>query len=442
MVDEDREAGFWRRDPVEPRGSDLDRTRAETANATTELGLQGHARTVPESDRRQNDARMHSLFVIDSLTPGGTETPLAAMAPHASPRARPRVLFVLTSTNRRGAEIEGLGVADGLRLRGLDVHAAALALGANKGQLPVRVLGPSARSLRTLRALRREARSVDVVVAYGSSTLPACAIALFGARVPFVYRSIGDPGQWVRGRLHRARTALLMRRAVHVAALWPGAADSIRRLYRLPDKRVSVVTNARDSRELRPATTHERTAARTQFGIDPDAPCVAVIGALSEEKQLDVALHAIARVPVLQVLIAGEGPRRHTLESLAEAILAGRYRFLGAVDDIGAVLHAVDAIVLTSRTEGLPGALIEGGLCGIAAVSTDVGGVCEIVEDGVTGRLVPIGDIAATAEALAAVLERSVEMGTAARLRCAQRFDTERALDQWEALLRGLAAPR
>ena len=362
--------------------------------------------------------------------------------PHVRPCVQPRVLFVLTSTNRRGAEIEGLGVADGLRERGLDVHAAALAVGAHKGQLPVRVLGPSARSLQTLRALRREARSVDVVVAYGSSTLPACAIALIGTRVPFVYRSIGDPGQWVRGGLHRARTASLMRRAVHVAALWPGAADSIRRLYRLPADRVSVVTNARDSYALRPATADERAAARTQFGIDGDAPCVAIIGALSEEKQLDVALQAIAHMPGLQVLIAGEGPRRHALESLAETILAGRYRFLGAVNDIGAVLHAVDAIVLTSRTEGLPGALIEAGLCGIPAVSTDVGGVREIVEDGETGRLVPIGDVAATAAALAAVLERGVEMGTAARLRCAQRFDTERALDQWEALLRGLAPPR
>ena len=367
---------------------------------------------------------------------------MTAPPPGAQPHGQPRVLFVLTSTNRRGAEIEGLGVADGLRRRGLDVHAAALAAGTHKGQLSVRVLGPSARSLQTLRLLRREARSVDVVVAYGSSTLPACAIALLGTGVPFVYRSIGDPGQWVRGRLHRARTALLMRRTTHVAALWPGAADSIRRLYRLPAERVSVVTNARDSRALRPATADERAAARTQFGIDGDAQCVALIGALSEEKQLDVALQAIAHVPGLQVLIAGDGPRRHALESLAEAILAGRYRFLGAVEDIGTVLHAVEAIVLTSRTEGLPGALIEAGLCGIPAVSTDVGGVREIVEDGATGRLVPIGDIAATAAAVTAVLERRIEIGTAARLRCAERFDTARALDQWEALLRGLAPPR
>ena len=106
---------------------------------------------------------------------------------------RTRALFVVSSTNRRGAEIQAMTIATGLATRGFDIRTAALTAGTHGDQLDVPTLGPTARSLPTLRALRRGAHDVDVVVAYGSSTLPACALALFGTGVPFVYRNIGDP---------------------------------------------------------------------------------------------------------------------------------------------------------------------------------------------------------------------------------------------------------
>ena len=96
--------------------------------------------------------------------------------------SRLNVLIVVTSTDRRGAEVEGSQLAEELRVRGHVAKCVALAPGQSSG-LAVEALGPTARSPRTLRALRRRAHSSDVVVAYGSSTLPACAIALLGARV-------------------------------------------------------------------------------------------------------------------------------------------------------------------------------------------------------------------------------------------------------------------
>ena len=90
--------------------------------------------------------------------------------------------------------------------------------------LPMTVLGRRRLGLSTLRRLRQAAHGVDVVIAYGSSTLPACVIALASSSTPFVYRNISDPGYWVRNRLHRAVTGFQYRRAAMVVALWPGAA--------------------------------------------------------------------------------------------------------------------------------------------------------------------------------------------------------------------------
>ena len=358
------------------------------------------------------------------------------MTPKAN---RPRVLVVVSTTKRRGAETEGMNTADGLRTRGFPVELAALHPGDHSEQLPITTLGPTPLSPATLRALRAAAKRADIVIAYGSSTLPACAIALLGTRIPFVYRSIGDPGQWVRGRAHQERTGLLMRRARHVAAIWPAAADSIHRLYRVPSTRLSVIPNARDAEYFQPPDPAQRRAAREQFDVRQDGNCIALVGALADEKQLDLALRAVAPVPEAVVLVAGDGPNRAALETLAHALLPGRVRFLGTVADVRPILHAADAIVLTSRTEGLPGALIEAGLCGVPAVAVDVGGVGEIVIDGRTGRLLPTPDVEAITQAIVDVLARRAELGAEARIVCAQRFDTASTLDHWEHLLTTIA---
>ena len=349
---------------------------------------------------------------------------------------RPRALFVLSSTNRRGAEIQAMTIATGLANRGFDIRTAALAPGTHGDQLDVPTLGPTARSLATLRALRRGAHDVDVVVAYGSSTLPACALALFGTGVPFVYRNIGDPGDWVRGRIHQARTGVLMRRAAHVAALWPGAAESITKLYGVRPAHVSVISNARDSQGWNVPNDDERSAARARFAIPSEASCVALIGALAEEKQFDVALRAIARLPATYVVVAGDGPSRQQLEELSQTELPDRVQFLGQIADVRVVLHAADVVVLSSRTEGLPGILIEAAYCGVPAVATDVGGVREIIDDSQTGRVVAAGDVESLAKAIIEVLGRRDQMGRAARERCIDRFDIGPALAKWEALLR------
>ena len=125
----------------------------------------------------------------------------------------PRVLIVTASTRRRGAELEATQLAAELRCRGVPVTAAALTGAGDGVALPLDVLGRHRLGPGTLWRLRKAARRADVVIAYGSSTLPACVVALTGSSMGFVYRNISDPAYWVRNRLHRGVTGLQYRRA-------------------------------------------------------------------------------------------------------------------------------------------------------------------------------------------------------------------------------------
>jgi glycosyltransferase involved in cell wall biosynthesis len=112
--------------------------------------------------------------------------------------------------------------------------------------------------------------------------------------------------------------------------------------------------------------------------------------------------------------------------------------FLGQQADLSLVFHAVDAVVLTSDSEGVPGVLIEAGLSGLPAVATDVGYVRDVVAPGVTGEVVPAGDATAVATALESVLANASRLGAEARRRCADRFDQQKVSDRWAALLRAV----
>jgi glycosyltransferase involved in cell wall biosynthesis len=342
-----------------------------------------------------------------------------------------KVLVLIASTHRRGAEIEGERLTRELRSTGLAVDVAALAPGAAPA-LEVKVLGSRPLGIATLRALRRRAVEVDVVVAYGSSTLPACALGLIGTGTPFVYRSIGDPGAWVLGRLHRWRTGFLMRRAAHVVALWPGAATSLRTLYRLDRDRLSVIPNARSSDEFRPPTVQERAEARAQLGLPADATIVGCVGSISHEKQLDLAVDAIARLDDVHLLIVGDGPGRTEVEGHAHAALGRRVAFTGVLDDVNPAYWAIDALLLTSRTEGMPGVVIEAGMSGVPIVATDVGAVRSMLDTGIDGEVLRAD---ASPEDLSSGVRRALSVRTNTPAERTPAFQWPGAVRSWNELL-------
>ena len=141
--------------------------------------------------------------------------------------------------------------------------------------------------------------------------------------------------------------------------------------------RTRSIPNARSAEEFHPPSLAERAKARREFGLADDQFVVTVIGSLSPEKRVDLALAAVALVPDAQLLLAGDGPERDQLMSATSANrdLETRVQFLGPVHDVLSILHASDTLLMTSQTEGMPGVLIEAGLCALPIVATNVGAI-------------------------------------------------------------------
>jgi len=144
--------------------------------------------------------------------------------------------------------------------------------------------------------------------------------------------------------------------------------------------------------------------ARAALGISRDAFVVAFVGRLVPVKQPLAMIEAFARMHPpsdARLLIAGDGELREAVEqSIRRHGLSDRVMLLGWRSDLPAIYSATDVVALTSRNEGTPVALIEAMAAGTAVVATSVGGVPDLVADGVNGLLVPFGDGAAMADAL------------------------------------------
>jgi len=176
-------------------------------------------------------------------------------------------------------------------------------------------------------------------------------------------------------------------------------------------------------------------------GPDPAGPVVTV-ARLSPEKDVANLVRATAMaaewVPELRVEVAGGGPCLEDLRQLAADLGVGdRIAFLGEVRDVRSVLAHAQMFVLPSRSEGIPLTALEAMACGLPVVATRVGGLPEVVEDGVTGLLVPPADPAALAQAILDIgrdPERGLRMGQAGRERVEQHFEIRRMVADYESL--------
>ncbi len=346
-----------------------------------------------------------------------------------------RVLHVLTSPNRRGAEWGAFALSRVLCERGVDSDIVALAGGRGGPELAIDVLGKRSLGPSTLLRLRRRCAGVDVVVAHGSRTLPASALALAATGVPFVYKNIGDTAHWSHTPLRRVRVRAALRRAAAVVALTDTANASLRRLHRLPQHQVVTIPSWRSGTRFTPATPDGRRAARLRFGVPVGAVSFLVLGALAPEKRLDLAIDAVAALDDGFLLLVGEGPELGRLEELAAERLPGRHAFAGAVDEPQVALHAADVLLLTSESEGVPGVLIEAGLSCIPVVTFDVGGAASVVVHGETGFVVPQGDVAAMTVAAQRAVAGAATLGQRARQVCLSRYDIEQVVEVWLDLL-------
>lgn len=153
----------------------------------------------------------------------------------------------------------------------------------------------------------------------------------------------------------------------------------------MPGGRIGVHRTGVDAARFHP---RDRAAAKAALGLS--GPVLLSLGALIPRKGHHIAIEALAALPDATLLIAGEGPERAALVSLAARLgVASRVRLLGSVahDDLPALIAAADAMALASSSEGLANAWIESLACGTPIVVTDAGSAREVVTSAAAGRI-------------------------------------------------------
>ena len=193
-----------------------------------------------------------------------------------------------------------------------------------------------------------------------------------------------------------------------------------------------------------PVVSRERAAVRGDLGIPPNAPLIVSVARLDPQKALHVLLRAVRLLPEdVHVAIVGEGEQAGKLRSLADELdIAERVHWVGFTHQVADHVAACDVFALSSVWEGVPLAAQEAILLGAPVVATDVGGMSELIEDRVSGRLVPPNKPEDLADALSHVLaspEGARRYASEARDRLLQRFSTERMLERLRTAYREAA---
>jgi glycosyltransferase involved in cell wall biosynthesis len=245
--------------------------------------------------------------------------------------------------------------------------------------------------------------------------------------------------------LGRLELCWLGKWARRVMILNPGiAAEAV--AAGLDFQRLLWMPNPTDTDEFAPCAPAARRDLRQRLKIPARAGVVIYTGRLAPEKELSSLLGAFAavaqRMPNALLVLIGDGPCRRELETRATQLgLAGRVHFEGR-QPVSAVRHwlqAGDLFALVSSNEGFPCSLSEAMAAGLPSVVTDTPGSAQLIESGVHGLVVPVGEEPRIAEAILALLsdpKARARMAQAARLRIVENYSTAKVVDLYERMFR------
>jgi glycosyltransferase involved in cell wall biosynthesis len=199
-------------------------------------------------------------------------------------------------------------------------------------------------------------------------------------------------------------------------------------------------------RRARPASPTLRPSLR----LTGDMPLLGIVGRLVPIKDHATLFQALALLrdegPAVHLVVIGDGEERDRLEELAGRLgLGSRIHFLGWRVDLETILKELDVVICASRNEGTPVALIEAMAAGIPVLSTDVGGVADLVTHEETGWLVPSGDSEAMASAIRRLLSDrilSARLAAAGQVAALDRHDVARLISRVEVLYADVLAKK
>lgn len=235
-----------------------------------------------------------------------------------------------------------------------------------------------------------------------------------------------------------------------IVAISPAIRAELSGEYRIgSDRQYHVVPLGFDLSAFAAIDDAARAAARRTLDIPAGARVITTVGRLTAIKQHGLFLDTFKRVAAVDerafALIVGDGDQRAEIEAKARALgIADRVRMAGWRRDLDVINAATDVFLLTSRNEGTPVALIEAMASAVPGVSTDVGGVKDVIHDPSVGRLAPFGDAGALAAAILDLLGDDAARqaaGAAARAHVLARYSVDRLVNDIDALYRRLTGP-
>jgi glycosyltransferase involved in cell wall biosynthesis len=350
------------------------------------------------------------------------------------------LLLLVASNRRRGAEVFGERLAAGLRVRGWFVDFVAVQATEAERVVDADALAASdvrgKLNPRTVLQLRHRlaATKPSILLANGGATLryAVAARALLARRPILVYGSIGEPRYWMRSPTHIRINRFFHRRADVILAVSAMTGRQLVSDLRMPADRVHVAP----------------TGVPPEFFIDSERGIgrlrMLFMGSLSPEKNPLAALSVaeqVGKTMDVHLRLVGAGPLETEVAARGAQVSEHvTIDMAGSVADVTPHLRWADLLLLTSETEGLPGAVLEAGAAGIPSVAFDVGGTAETMLDGETGILVPANDVtamAAAVESLGADRQRLERMGNRQREFVRSNYSLEQAIDRFDHLLTG-----
>lgn len=343
--------------------------------------------------------------VVLSLDVGGLERVVLDLV-REGVRGGQRVSVVcLERLGRLADEVEAMG-------------ATVACLNKRAGLRPATTLG--------LRSVLRRLRP-DVIHTHQLGALFYAALA---TATPAVHTEHG------RASLERPRRRALARlsawRASRFVCVSQDLGDEYRARGLVSPGKLRVISNGIDMQRFRGGFL--RGHAKRDLGLPPGDPVVGTVGRLDEIKRQDLLIRAFASslesVPRARLLLVGDGPARDELRRLAGDLgVADRVHFVGYLPDPAPCLRAMDLFALTSRSEGMPLAVLEAWAAGLPVVATRVGGLAEMTAGRPAAALVEPGDVGAIRDAITGLLrdaDAAKALGEAGRRRVAEAYSLER----------------
>ena len=290
--------------------------------------------------------------------------------------------------------------------------------------------------------VRRERVQVMHLHGYGATTIGRIIGLLSGVPTVIHQHDTDARFPWYVGLLD----SLLSVTTERAIAVSEDARRFCARKRKVAIRRVVVLPNAVPLARYHASTSPANFSyQRKALGLPVNGTIVGTVSRFREEKGIQYLIEAFARIQPFyrnaSLVIVGDGPLRANLERLADTLgIRHSVYFLGFREDVPGLLQSFDVFVLPSITEGSPLALLEAMATGKPVIASGVGGIKEVLEDGVNGRLVPAKDPSALAEALMDLLsdpKQAVRLGEAAQ-EASSEFGVEGYVERLERMYRML----